>query len=136
MCVDNVFEKKKNLPLLLCCENLWCFSVTWCGAPNTNTNYDFFQIKARPPKLAWFTGPLNKRHSSLQLTFLYLKMNQDIFFYVLWLKYTLNIYISCCVVVWCVTKQCYEHSWEALFVFWDDLIFVNSSRQQKWTNYN
>ena len=112
-----------------------CCVVVWCVPKQCymNIHERHFCI------LGWFNfcelQPATEM-DPLQLTFLYLKMNQDIFFYVLWLKYTLNIYISCCVVVWCVTKQCYEHSWETLFVFWDDLIFVNSSRQQKWTNYN
>ena len=52
-------------------------------------------------------------------------MNQGIFFYVLWLKYILSIYmfLLCCCVV-CPKAMLYEHSWETFFVFWDDLIFV------------
>ena len=45
-------------------------------------------------------------------------MNQDIFFHVIWLKYTLNIYnfLLCCCVV-CHKAMLYEHSWETFLHF-------------------
>ena len=45
-------------------------------------------------------------------------MKQDIYFHVIWLEYTLNIYnfLLCCCVV-CRKAMLYEHSWETFLYF-------------------
>ena len=74
-------------------------------------------LKIRGPKLAWFSiFPASNRNRPTTINFFCIKNWIRIYFFMEydWNTYLISIF-SCCVVVWCVSKQCYMNIHERHF---------------------
>ena len=114
----------------------WVFQV-WIRGPLTETCSVTQKIqvqRGKVRKLAWSSkSPASNRNRPTAINFV-LKMNQDIFFHVIWLKCTFDIYIFllCCCVV-CHKAMLYEHSRET-FLLWFNFVILGWITPIDWCN--